>query len=339
MSKVIDLVGRRFGRLLVLRLEGIKEHKAYWQCKCDCGNFTTAFGNNLKRGTTKSCGCIQKENASNRLKEKDFGDVAIDMAGKRFGRLTVIKRAGLSKDRKATWLCQCECGNTKIVSGKDLRTGKTRSCGCQSMRSLYRDLTGERFGRLLVLMRVENSKNKKSQWLCKCDCGKEVKITVDKLNSGVTRSCGCLHNELLMERSRTHGLSHTRLFSIWCGMKSRCYNSHQPRYNDYGGRGIIICDEWFNDFKAFYDWGMANGYQDNLSIDRINNDKGYSPDNCRWADSDEQQRNKRSNIVIEHNGENRTLAEWCRIYGVNRTTAKTRLKSGKTFEEIFNIKN
>lgn len=132
-----------------------------------------------------------------------------------------------------------------------------------------------------------------------------------------------------------HGLKNTRLFSIWAGMKNRCHNSNTPNYHGYGARGITVCDEWKNNFQAFYDWSMKNGYSDDLSIDRIDNDKGYSPDNCRWANCKQQSTNRSTNHIVTINGVSKCLAEWCEDYGINYKTVKDRLKRGWTYEDAL----
>ena len=154
------------------------------------------------------------------------------------------------------------------------------------------DLTGQRFGRLTVIER-KGSKAKNVTWLCQCDCGNQTIVRGTNLNSGHTTSCGCLRNELCF----VHGKYHTRLHYVWSSMKTRCYNPKDEHYARYGSRGITVCDAWRNDFQAFYDWAIANGYDENAprgkcTIDRIDNDKGYYPDNCRWADMKTQNNNK-----------------------------------------------
>lgn len=182
------------------------------------------------------------------------------------------------------------------------------------------DLTGEKFGRLLVQERAENSREGRAQWLCKCDCGKLKVISGKSLREGKTKSCGCLHIETIT----THGMSRTRLSQIWRDMKQRCQNVNNASYESYGGRGIAVCDEW-QEFVPFYNWAVANGYNDTLTIDRIDNDKGYSPDNCRWATQKEQANNRHSNNLITFMGETLTLTQWSEKTGMGCQTLYERI--------------
>jgi len=134
-----------------------------------------------------------------------------------------------------------------------------------------------------------------------------------------------------------HGLKKTRRYEIWCGMKKRCHNKNSSRYKDYGGRGIFICREWKNNFKAFYEWSGENAYNKNLLIDRIDNDKGYSPSNCRWVTNIENCNNSRVNRPITYNGKTQTLREWSWETGIKYKTIRSRINMGWKLEDVFLI--
>jgi len=157
------------------------------------------------------------------------------------------------------------------------------------MVKVKKDLTGRKFNLLTVVMQTGDYINPKgrhfARWLCRCECGNEVSVNGGDIVSNHTKSCGCRKVAQLTKRATTHGLSKHPLYSIWMGMKKRCYNSNTIHYRDYGGRGIVVCSEWLNNPKIFIKWGIENGYKAELQIDRRDNDKGYSPENCRFVTS------------------------------------------------------
>lgn len=203
----------------------------------------------------------------------------------------------------------------------------------------FQDLTGQRFGRLTVLG-FAGRKKPQILWECQCDCGNKKIVTGNALRTNGTRSCGCLADESrknVAPKVTTHGDSKTRLYRIHSAMKQRCYNPNRERYKDYGGKHITICKEWLEKggYEAFKEWALSNGYRDNLTIDRIDNEKGYSPENCRWVDMKTQSNNKRMNIFVEYNQETHTASEWAEILDIHYTRLLERLKRGETIEEIL----
>ena len=185
------------------------------------------------------------------------------------------------------------------------------------------DLTGRKFERLTVIERAEN-KGERVCWKCKCDCGKEVIVYSKTLLSGATKSCGCLHKEINSNIHKTHGKSKSRIYRIWSGMLRRCNNKNDKRYTNYGGRGIKV---EFKSFEEFYDWSINNGYKDNLTIYRIDNNGNYSKSNCRWTDNKTQTNNKRNNHYITLNNETKTLMQWCEFYKMDYDLVKNRINN------------
>lgn len=184
MPKVINEIGNRYGKLLVIDRDGSKKGKAYWICKCDCGNITSACGTSLRRGKKKSCGCLERQ--------------VIDETGKRYGRLLVIKRVKKEDNKNAYWLCKCECGNETIVAGNNLRNGSTKSCGCyksEQNTKPKKDLTEQIFGKLKAIKYEKRNKEKEGRWICICECGGIIKVRTTDLITGHTLSCGCLNSK------------------------------------------------------------------------------------------------------------------------------------------------
>lgn len=259
-----------------------------------------------------------------------------ELIGKRFGRLTVVERAEdritPSGNKQRQWICKCDCGNETTVITSRLKNGHTKSCGCFANDIIKRhiDLSGKKFGRLSVIKHLDISerKCKDKAWRCRCDCGKIKDFSTNNLTSGKVLSCGCYNAEKSAERGRnkltTHGMTNTRLFHIWSSMLQRCNNPKSQSYEDYGARGITVCQDWLDDFMNFYNWATNNGYTEELTIDRIDVNKGYCPENCRWATYTVQANNKRTTKRIIINGVPKTVREISDEYGILYNTVSTR---------------
>jgi len=183
------------------------------------------------------------------------------------------------------------------------------------------NIEGKRFGRLVVVKKAE----KKHYWVCKCSCGTKKEIRKYDLLNGKTRSCGCLNRENLLKEVTTHGKTKTPTYKAWCGMKGRCNNTNDLAYERYGGRGIRVCNKWMNSFENFYkDMG---GKPKGMTLERVNNDKGYSPNNCKWATAYEQNRNKRNNRIYNYQGESKCMKDWSIALEINYQTLCSRLKN------------
>lgn len=329
MGKFQDLTGMKFGKLTVVKkgephITSGGRKLVTWICECDCGKIISASAQNLRSGKVKSCGCLQSP----------------DLTGKKFGMLTVISESE-PKYGERFWKCVCDCGNETMVRGTTLMCGRTMSCGCLRHNSPpnYVDLTGKRFGRLVVLERSVINGNRKicksgAMWRCLCDCGNIKDIPSGELTSGRTKSCGCLKHDMMS----THEKSNTKIYKIYKGIISRCYCKTATGYKNYGGRGITVCDEWLGEhgFENFYEWSMNNGYYDGLSIDRINVNGNYEPSNCRWITMKQQLRNTRRCIQITYNGETHNLSEWAEILNMDYSLLNSRISKQKwSVEKAF----
>lgn len=202
------------------------------------------------------------------------------------------------------------------------------------------DLTGKKFGRLTVVRKKYIPKNGRNRiyWECICECGSRVDARVDSLTTGLVQSCGCLKKEQDLKNltaNHSHKMSGTRLYHTWMGMKGRCHNPNNASFERYGGRGIEVCEEWRNSFEPFHKWALENGYSDNKTIERINNNGNYSPDNCKWADNKEQSRNRRSNIKVSYQGGKITLMELSEISGISYGTISGRYERGDRGNQLL----
>ena len=186
-------------------------------------------------------------------------------------------------------------------------------------------LEGQKFGRLTVLSKSDKRVKKHVCWVCQCECGKITEVIGSHLLDGSVVSCGCYQKEQTSKCHKKHGKHDSRIYHIWCAMKSRCHNPNNQDYKDYGGRGITVCKEWNENFNAFWSWAIENGYSNNLPIDRINTNGNYCPENCRWADDYQQANNHRNTLIYNYNGETHSLSEWARMIGISPNTLYCRI--------------
>ena len=205
----------------------------------------------------------------------------------------------------------------------------------------YKDITGKRFGRLIAIEPVGKVKHgETTEWLCRCDCGNLTITKGQYLRGGNTKSCGCLQKELAAERMRQretkHGECRTRLYRIWVNMKNRCNCPNNTHYECYGGRGIKVCKDWMESYENFKNWAINNGYSDTLTLDRIDVNKDYYPENCRWVTRHEQALNRRTTYQITYKGETKTFFEWSQIVGIDSKTLRSRVTERNwSVEEAF----
>lgn len=191
-----------------------------------------------------------------------------------------------------------------------------------------KDETGNRYGRLVVIEKHHQDSRGEWYWLCKCDCGNDKIVSGNKLRCGNTKSCGCLQYEhRKVGFHRTHGKSETKLYVAWLNMRSRCYNPKNIVYKNYGGRGISVCEEWRNSSDAFIAWAEKNGYQDGLSIDRIDVNGNYEPSNCRWVTKEQQYLNRTDSHLLTAFGKTQTISEWANESGIAYDTIERRINA------------
>lgn len=263
------------------------------------------------------------------------------VVGEKFGKLTILEKVKPKSktDKHAYYRTICDCGKERIVSSTYLRKTNFAKCKeCTKFETIQNSLIkpGAKYGELTVIQYVGKKENDNHfNYLVKCECGNTELIKGTLLVTGKRKCC----KDCSRKRSPQykHGLTHTRLFNIWQGMRGRCYNKNEFAYKDYGGRGITICEEWKNDFISFYNWSMSNGYQENLSIDRINVNGNYEPSNCRWSDKITQANNTRTNRLLTYNGETHTMAEWSRLTGISQDNIYNRLRYGWSIEETLTL--
>ena len=276
-----------------------------------------------------------------------------DLTGLRFGNLVVLGQI-VTKEYKwgsnqqiyieTIWKCRCDCGNEIEAKRSALRKGM-KSCGCLAINRMIQNNIGKRFGRLVIVDYAYTKRydkgSSKTYWRCKCDCGNEKIASLSSIQCGYVKSCGCLAKELLEINTKekiTHGGHKDRLYVIWHNMKSRCSKDYgKSRYHE---KGITVCDEWANDYAVFREWALANGYDPNAekyqcTIDRIDNNGNYCPENCRWVSAAVQASNTSQNHYLEYDGKRMIVTQWAREIGIKPTTLFYRIHNGWPIEKAL----
>lgn len=217
-----------------------------------------------------------------------------DLTGSVFGKLTALERAP-RKDGATMWLCRCECGTVAQYRAGNLKQGVTRSCGCiqrETASASTVDVTGQTFTRLTAIGRAGTAPDGKALWTFRCVCGNEIVRDAVRVRAGMVKSCGCLKHDSTANGNFKHGMQGSLEYKRWESIKQRCTNPKNPSYHNYGGRGITMCPEWMESFEAFYDAvGPCPGK--GLSLDRVDNNKGYEIGNVKWSTHSEQMLNRR----------------------------------------------
>lgn len=256
--------------------------------------------------------------------------------GDQFGRLTVIDLIQTNSNGRCSALCRCDCGNEIMVIPSRLRNKSVKSCGClakEKNRGKYaKDLVGRRFDRLLVI-RYSRSFGGRKMWFCKCDCGNEVEVDSSSLLNKHTRSCGCLHQEIVKKQETTHGMCRTKFYRAYTNMKQRCENTKNSEYHNYGARGIKCLwksfEDFMNDMYEEYKKHLEIHGEKNTTIERVDVNGNYCKDNCVWATIDTQSNNKRVCHYVDFNGERLTVKQVSKLVDIPYQTMIDRLNHGK----------
>jgi hypothetical protein len=252
----------------------------------------------------------------------------IEMVNKKFNRWTVIKFSFV-KNESAYWLCLCDCGKYKNVNGASLRNNTSKSCGClrKDNPPCSMKISGKKFNRLYVIKKIGFTKNRQTQWLCLCDCGNTTIVTGSSLKNAHTKSCGCYKIEKIKSTNKKHGMRNSPTYQTWSAMIQRCHNPNNVGYKNYGQRGIDVCKRWRNNRNGFQNFLLDMGERPNRKyfIERINNNKGYTKNNCIWTTKKEQTRNMRRNINITFNNKTQCLMDWSIELGIPYNTLRSRI--------------
>lgn len=305
--------------ITVLSGDLVKENGvSYNLCRCKCGKELLIRNHTLRTKRIRDCGC-----GTYKLEE---------CIGKNFGELTVLNayRERLYGRVNIMCTCKCSCGNVSDFLYTRLLNGYNDNCGCLSKFN-FDKYKGNKYNGIEVLELIDESKKTVK---CKCHCGEIFTCNLHDLTAKKRYIVGCA--KCLRQEENTHSkyswnkkLESRRLEGIYYGMIDRCYNKNNKAYKHYGERGIIVCKEWKENKKSFFDWSLKNGYKDFLQIDRINYNGNYSPENCRWVDVNTQANNRRNNRIIEYNGNKYTLSQIAKLFDINYATLCSRIRKGE----------
>lgn len=258
----------------------------------------------------------------------------LNLKGQKIGWLDVLELSNKKEINGTTklWKCKCECGKIVFKTAGKLshakKVGYNLSCGCSKAKE---NLIGKIYNDFKILEYIKDLPRGNRLWKCQClKCGKKFELTTFQFKKNIN----ICQNELKQKKKIEH-----KLHDCFLRIKRRCYNKNHKNYKYYGGRGITICDEWLMDSNNFVKWALENGWNETLTIDRIDNEKGYSPENCRWSTKLQQANNKRNNIFFEYNGKTQTLAQWCRELNLNYKYVHYLIKNkNKSFKEAIKYK-
>lgn len=311
-------------------------------------------GRNKWSELIKSCPCqktrkAEEERLLSEKIEKEKKDLILSRIGQVHGYYEIVSAESLEDNPQYVLRCT-ECGAEKRISANSFDKRTNFHCGKHYVHPVKFDQSyigrKKNFLKVIAISRFPHNNHK--AFVCECDCGNTKLIEPVFWEQEIVKSCGCKINELRSENSTTHGHSGDRLYKVWHSMKQRCCNPNNPNYENYGGRGIRVCQEWLDDFMNFYNWAMASGYDYNAefgecTLDRINVDGNYEPNNCRWADIEMQANNKRPSKyrkprrkLYEHKGKKYNLCELCKIYGTSSPAVRYRMnKLGMTLEQAL----
>lgn len=258
-----------------------------------------------------------------------------DRIGEVFNELTVT-----GYDNGSFYFFKCSCGKDCRISYYEVRKGKTKSCGHIHASRKIPNSVGKSFHKLTAIEELGFNNKNQREYLFRCNCGEEVIRLFKDVSSSKIKSCGCGVVEAVKKSNTTHGMTKTKIYSRYKGMVSRCNYEKHHAYQRYGGRGIKVSNEWLGEdgFEKFYEWAMQNGYSEELSLDRIDNNLGYSPENCRWTDAHTQANNRETSITFKFEGVEKSLMEWANDLELNYDSLWRRIKKyGYTFEDAITL--